>query len=88
MYSSTAFAFVASLSTALATPQGFNYASTFTSGAVKQQSDFQSEFTNAKGLAGTNGGFTSARLYTMIVSLPPPWCCKVLSLPPKLTSRV
>ena len=71
MHSKTALAFVASLSalsTALAAQQGFNYASTFASGGAKQESDFKTDFTNAKNLAGTNGGFTSARLYTMIVS--------------------
>lgn len=73
MHYSTALAFAASLSTALAAQQGFNYASSFSSGAARQQSDFQTDFTNAKGLAGTNGGFTSARLYTMIVSNPQPY---------------
>lgn len=71
MHSSTALAFAASLSTALAAQQGFNYASTFSNNVAKQESDFATEFNNAKNLAGTNKGFTSARLYTMIVSCPP-----------------
>lgn len=59
-------AFAASLATTSAAYQGFNYGSTFTSGAAKLQADFLSEFQTAQGLAGTNGAFTSARLYTMI----------------------
>ncbi|KAK2053859.1 glycoside hydrolase [Colletotrichum caudatum] len=46
--------------------QGFNYGSTFTDGRAKTQSDFESEFKTAASLEGTNGAFTSARLYTMI----------------------
>lgn len=46
--------------------KGFNYGSTFTNGAAKAQSDFEAEFTTAANLEGTDG-FTSARLYTMIV---------------------
>lgn len=46
--------------------QGFNYGSTFTSGQPKAQTDFEAEFKTAAGLDGTNGAFTSARLYTMI----------------------
>ncbi|QIX00265.1 hypothetical protein AMS68_005782 [Peltaster fructicola] len=45
--------------------QGFNYGSTFTSGAAKAQSDFEAEFSRAQTLQGTSG-WTSARLYTMI----------------------
>ena len=41
--------------------KGFNYGSTFTTGANKQQSDFEAEFNQAKGLVGASG-FTSARL--------------------------
>lgn len=47
---------------------GFNYGATFSDGSVKQQSDFQAEFNTAKNLKGASGKFTSARLYTMIVS--------------------
>ncbi|KZL79471.1 glucan -beta-glucosidase [Colletotrichum incanum] len=46
--------------------QGFNYGSTFTDGRAKTQSDFESEFKTAASLEGTNGAFTSARLYTMV----------------------
>ena len=64
-------ALVASLSSMTsAAYQGFNYGSTFTDGSAKSQSDFQTEFTTAKNLVGTSG-FTSARLYTMIVSWHP-----------------
>ncbi|KAJ2971899.1 hypothetical protein NQ176_g7467 [Zarea fungicola] len=41
--------------------QGFNY-----DNKGKNQQTFEAEFKNAQGLEGTNGGFTSARLYTMI----------------------
>lgn len=54
------------LATSEAAHQGFNYGSTKSDGSVKYQSDFQSEFHTAKNLVGTSG-FTSARLYTMIV---------------------
>lgn len=53
-------------STALAT-QGFNYGAVKIDGSIKVQSDFQSEFSTAKALSGTNGDFASARLYTTIV---------------------
>ncbi|KAI1752455.1 glycoside hydrolase family 17 protein [Xylaria castorea] len=48
-----------------ATKLGFNYGSTFTTGAAKMQSDFEAEFTTAANLKGTKG-WTSARLYTMV----------------------
>ena len=65
-------ALAATISTAMGAYQGFNYGSTFTTGAAKQQSDFEAEFRTAQGLVGAPaGGFTSARLYTMIVSLTP-----------------
>lgn len=57
----------AALTTANAAFQGFNYGAAFTSGAVKQQSDFEQEFETAQNLDGTDGAFNSARLYTMIV---------------------
>jgi glucan endo-1,3-beta-D-glucosidase len=47
--------------------QGFNYGSTQSDGSFKVQSDFESEFQTAQNLVGTSG-FTSARLYTCIVS--------------------
>jgi len=46
---------------------GFNYGATFNDESAKQESDFHDEFTTAMNLVGTNGEFTSARLYTMIV---------------------
>jgi hypothetical protein len=55
------------VSVASAAKLGFNYGSTFTSGAAKMQSDFEAEFTTAANLKGTKG-WTSARLYTMVVS--------------------
>ncbi|KAK3318318.1 glycoside hydrolase superfamily [Apodospora peruviana] len=60
-------ALAATFSSTLAAYQGFNYGSTFTSGAAKTQSDFEAEFKAAAGLVGAPaGGFTSARLYTMV----------------------
>lgn len=69
MRSSALLAFASSLSSALAVYQGFNYGATQTDGSIKTQDVFEDEFKTAAGLVGTNGGFTSARLYTMIVSL-------------------
>lgn len=66
--SSSYVALAAALSTANAAFQGFNYGSTFTDGSFKAEADFKSEFKTAAGLEGTDGAFTSARLYTMIVS--------------------
>ncbi|KAL1625110.1 hypothetical protein SLS56_007538 [Neofusicoccum ribis] len=62
---STLLGLAAGLSTAAAQYKGFNYGATFTTGAAKQQADFENEFNMAKNLVGTSG-FTSARLYTMI----------------------
>lgn len=55
-------------SPALAAYVGFNYGSTFTTGAAKVQSDFEAEFTTAQGLLTAPDDFNSARLYTMVVS--------------------
>jgi glucan endo-1,3-beta-D-glucosidase len=55
-------------STTSAAYQGFNYGSTFSDGRGKTQSDFEAEFKSAASLVGTDGAFTSARLYTMVVS--------------------
>jgi glucan endo-1,3-beta-D-glucosidase len=66
MRSSGLVALAATISTAAAAYQGFNYGSTFTTGAAKQESDFEAEFRNAQGLVGAPGVFNSARLYTMI----------------------
>jgi len=56
----------AAASTANAAFQGFNYGATFSNGALKQQADFEAEFTTAASLQGTDGAFNSARLFTMI----------------------
>jgi glucan endo-1,3-beta-D-glucosidase len=67
MRTSTFLSIVASFSSVSGTVyKGFNYGSTFTDGTPKAQSDFEKEFNVAKNLVGTSG-FTSARLYTMIV---------------------
>jgi glucan endo-1,3-beta-D-glucosidase len=67
MRSSLFLAIAASVSSTLAVYQGFNYGSTQTDGSVKSETDFENEFKTAQNLVGTSG-FTSARLYTMIVS--------------------
>jgi hypothetical protein len=66
--SNTLLALAAAAAPVSAVSQGFNYGSTFTSGAAKMQADFEADFKTAAGLQGTDGGFTSARFYTMIVS--------------------
>nr|QFF92540.1 glycoside hydrolase family 17 protein isoform 4 [Botrytis fabae] len=65
MLSKTLFAVAASLSTASAVNQGFNYGATNADGSYRVQSDFQDAFETANSLVGTSG-FTSARLYTML----------------------
>ena len=68
MLTATVLALAASLTTASAAAlQGFNYGSTFTDGSPKAEADFLADFTTAQNLVGTSG-FTSARLYTMIVN--------------------
>ena len=59
------FAIAASVASASAAYQGFNYGSTLTDNSPVVQSDFQNLFTTAQNLVGTSG-FTSARLFTMI----------------------
>lgn len=66
MRSSTLSALAASLSTASAIYQGFNYGSTYSDGSTIVQSEFEALFNAAKGLVGHADAFTSARLYTMI----------------------
>ncbi|RDW71655.1 hypothetical protein BP5796_07689 [Coleophoma crateriformis] len=67
MRSSTFLSLATSFSAVSATVyKGFNYGNTFTDGSAKTQADFEAEFHAAKNLVGTSGGFTSARLYTMI----------------------
>jgi glucan endo-1,3-beta-D-glucosidase len=64
MRSSTLLALAASLSSSSATLQGFNYGSTRSDGSFQTEADFQALFSTAKAVSS---GFTSARLYTMIV---------------------
>ncbi|KAI1116785.1 glycoside hydrolase superfamily [Nemania sp. NC0429] len=64
MHTITLLAALAS-ATSAAAKLGFNYGSTFTTGAAKTQADFEAEFTTAANLKGTSG-WTSARLYTMV----------------------
>lgn len=45
--------------------RGFNTGNTQIDGSPKQQSDFAAEFQNQRELAGTDGAFTAARLYTV-----------------------
>ncbi|KAM3086960.1 hypothetical protein ACMFMG_001073 [Clarireedia jacksonii] len=65
MLSKTILAIAASLSTASAVNQGFNYGATNADGSFRSQQDFQDAFKTAQSLVGTSG-FTSARLYTMV----------------------
>jgi glucan endo-1,3-beta-D-glucosidase len=67
MRSSLFIAAAATLSTASASIQGFNYGSAKTDGSFMFEADFKSKFNTAKNLVGASG-FSSARLYTMIVS--------------------
>ena len=60
-------ALAAFFSSTLAAFQGFNYGSVLPGGG-SGVSDFEAAFKTAQGLAGTNGAFSSARLYTTIVS--------------------
>lgn len=57
-----------SLATSEAAYKGFNYGDKKPDGSSKYQADFASEFETAQNLVGAPG-FTSARLYTMIVCL-------------------
>lgn len=66
MRPSTLLAAAASIAaTSASSLQGFNYGSTKSDGSFQMQSDFEALFSTAKKV--TNG-FSSARLYTMIVS--------------------
>lgn len=67
MLSSAAFLALAA-SPVMGSYAGFNYGSTFTTGAAKVQSDFEAEFKTAQGLISAPTVFNSARLYTTIVS--------------------
>ncbi|KAF2449169.1 glycoside hydrolase family 17 protein [Karstenula rhodostoma CBS 690.94] len=61
-----ALATAATFAVAEAGYKGFNSGSTFSTGANKQQVDFAYEMKAAQQLPGTNGAWTSMRLYTMI----------------------
>ncbi|CAL3965004.1 hypothetical protein PZA11_002138 [Diplocarpon coronariae] len=65
---SSILALTASLSLAAAVNRGFNYGAVTRDGAVKNEADFTAEFKAAKGLANTDGAFSSARLYTTVQS--------------------
>lgn len=68
-------ALAATFSSALAAFQGFNYGSAHTDQSPKFKSDFEMEFKAARNLAGAPPTpFTSARLYTTIVSDDTPAC--------------
>ena len=94
MRSALGLAVLSALSAANAAYQGFNYGSAFHDGSHKIQSDFEAEFKTAQNLSGAPGaGFTSARLYTMIVSpllsraTPPPQPPSPTNNPPPLARR-
>jgi glucan endo-1,3-beta-D-glucosidase len=72
MRSTLSLAVLSALSSVSAVYQGFNYGAFFTDRSPKMQSDFEAEFRAAQNLVGAPGnGFTSARLYTMVVSSSP-----------------
>lgn len=66
MRSAHFLALAMAVATSEAISQGFNYGANKGDGSVKTQADFETEFTTAKNLVGTDNAFTSARLYTMI----------------------
>ena len=66
MRSSSLLSLAASFSSALALYKGFNYGTASGSGTPFTISDYESFFSTAASLDGTDGEFTSARLYTMI----------------------
>lgn len=57
---------LASLATTALAYRGFNYGALDLSGATRNQASFEEEFRAAANLPGTNGAFTSARLYTSL----------------------
>ncbi|KAH6895270.1 glycoside hydrolase superfamily [Thelonectria olida] len=63
---STLLTMAAAVSSASAAFQGFNYGASYGDGTAKVQTDFENEFKTAASLEGTDGAFTSARLYTMV----------------------
>ena len=67
MHMKQLLALALSAATAEAAYKGFNYGDKNDDNSARTQADFESQFKTAKNLVGTSG-FTSARLYTMIVS--------------------
>ena len=65
-FTSSLLAAAAAFSSVNAASKGFNYGAFFGNQQAKEYVDFKYEFEAAKELPGTNGQFTSARLYTMI----------------------
>lgn len=57
---------LAALATTAFAYRGFNYGALDLSGATRNQASFEEEFNAARNLPGTNGAFTSARLYTSL----------------------
>lgn len=66
MRSSQLFALAAAVPSTLAAYKGFNYGATNLDGSIRSSADFEAQFNAAKNLVGTDGTFTSARLYTSI----------------------
>ncbi|KAJ5210960.1 Glycoside hydrolase superfamily [Penicillium cf. griseofulvum] len=66
MRSAQFLALAMAVATSEAVSQGFNYGALKVDGSLKTQGDFETEFSTAKNLVGTDNAFTSARLYTMI----------------------
>jgi hypothetical protein len=48
--------------------QGFAYAATDSNGKAKSEADYRSDFAAAKRLANTKNAFSSARVFTIVVS--------------------
>lgn len=48
--------------------QGFVYAATDGNGKAKTEADYRSDFAAAKRLANTKSAFSSARIFTVVVS--------------------
>lgn len=59
-------ALVAFLATTVLVYRGFNYGAVDIAGVTRNQTSFQEDFQVARNLPGTNGTFTSARLYTSL----------------------
>lgn len=66
MHFSTLLGLAAGIASAQAISTGFNYGNQMSDGTFKDQATYEAEFKRAQSLQGTDGAFTSARLYTMI----------------------